>query len=149
MPARKKHKTQRTKHRELCSFPKKSLSAVSCPSSRRAVGIGIDLLALDRARDLMKRHGKTFFTRILSPYEIKQDPACTALQLAKYFTAKEAFFKSSGLPWTDLKGFTGMWITRMRGKYFEMGCIDSQITGRGEFFQKGGNWGAKVQVWKD
>jgi len=108
------------------------------------VGIGIDLLSLDRARDLLKRHGNSFLRRILSPSELKKKPAYSALQLAKYFTAKEAFFKSSGLNWTDLKGFSGMWISRMRGNRFEMECSESSLQGSGTFFRKGNIWGAKV-----
>ncbi|HCM42903.1 MAG TPA: hypothetical protein DIS66_06310 [Candidatus Omnitrophica bacterium] len=108
------------------------------------VGIGIDLLALDRARDLLKRHGNSFLKRILSPAELKKKPACSALQLAKYFTAKEAFFKSSGLSWTDLQGFSGMWISRIRGNQFEMACSDSSLHGSGTFFKRGNVWGAKV-----
>ncbi|HRK61759.1 MAG TPA: 4'-phosphopantetheinyl transferase superfamily protein [Candidatus Omnitrophota bacterium] len=108
------------------------------------VGIGIDLLALDRARDLLKRHGNSFLRRILSSAEIKKKPAYSALQLAKYFTAKEAFFKSSGLSWTDLQGFSGMWISRIRGNQFEMECSDSSLHGSGTFFRKGNIWGAKV-----
>jgi phosphopantetheinyl transferase (holo-ACP synthase) len=112
------------------------------------VGIGIDLLALDRARDLLKRHGNSFLNRILSPVEIKRKPAYSALQLAKYFTAKEAFFKSSDLNWTDLRGFSGMWISRMRGNQFEMECSDPSLHGSGTFFKRGNLWGAKVIAWK-
>ncbi len=129
MPARKKSRT------------KKSADCL--------VGIGIDLLSLDRARDLLSRHGTAFLKRILSPDERKQKPSCSALQLAKYFTAKEAFFKSSGLSWTDLHGFTGMWISRMRGNRFEMACSDSSLQGFGTFFKRGNIWGAKVQTWKN
>ncbi len=113
------------------------------------VGIGIDLLALDRARDLLKRHGNSFLKRILSPAELTKKPAYSALQLAKYFTAKEAFFKSSGLSWTDLQGFSGMWISRIRGNQFEMACSDPSLQGFGTFFKRGKVWGAQVQTWKN
>ncbi len=128
MPARKKPRT------------KKSVPGL--------VGIGIDLLALERARDLLKRHGNSFLRRILSPSELKKKPPYSALQLAKYFTAKEAFFKSSDLNWTDLRGFSGMWISRMRGNRFEMECSDPSLQGFGTFFKRGKVWGAQVQTWK-
>jgi len=124
MPARKKPRTKK--------------------SAPGLVGIGIDLLALDRASDLLKRHGNSFLRRILSPSELKKKPSYSALQLAKYFTAKEAFFKSSGLSWTDLQGFSGMWISRIRGNQFEMACSDSSLQGFGTFFKRGKVWGAKV-----
>ena len=111
-------------------------------------GIGIDLLSLERARDLLKRHGRSFFDRILSAREKSSKPACSAVQLARYFTAKEAFFKSSGLPWSDLKGFTGMWIEKIRGQKFEMGCADSKLKGCGSFFKCGDIWGAQVEIWR-
>lgn len=112
------------------------------------IGIGIDLLSLERARDLLKRHGHSFFERILSLREKRQKLSCSQLQLARYFTAKEAFFKASGLAWTDLKGFSGIWINQIQEKKFQMGCLDSRIKGEGEFFKKGGIWGAKVIAWK-
>ena len=113
------------------------------------VGIGIDLLSLERARDIIKRHGHSFFDRILAPVEKHRKPTCSALQLAKYFTAKEAFFKSSGFNWTDLKGFSGMWIEKIRGNKFKMGCQDLSLRGCGKFFKRGNIWGAKVEAWKD
>ncbi len=111
------------------------------------VGIGIDLLSLNRAHDLLRRHGRSFLDRILASSEKIQKPVCSALQLARYFTAKEAFFKASGLPWNDVKGFSGMWIEKIRGKKFEMGCVDSGLKGSGEFFKRGDIWGAKVITW--
>lgn len=112
------------------------------------VGVGIDLLSLDRARALLKRHGRSFFNRILSLREKRSGLSCSAVQLAKYFTAKEAFFKSSGLAWTDLNGFSGMWVDNIDKKNFEMGCVDSKLRGVGKFFKCGKIWGAQVQTWK-
>ncbi len=112
------------------------------------IGIGIDLLSLDRAHDLLKRHGRSFFVRILSPQEKQKKLVVSAIQLARYFTAKEAFFKATNLAWTDLNGFTGMWIESIHGSNFKMGCFDSKLKGYGQFFKKGDIWGAKVQTWK-
>ncbi len=142
MPQRKKHRVPSTEYRKIRQHTRQ---AVLCSA---LVGIGIDLLSLDRAHDLLKRHGRSFFDRILSPVEKRRKLACSNLQLARYFTAKEAFFKSSGLAWTDLKGFSGMWIDKIRGKKFEMSCEDLSLRGRGEFFKVGNIWGAKVQTWK-
>ncbi len=121
------------------------------PCERRGtvlVGIGIDLLSLERARNLLKRHGRSFFDRILSQKEKSKKPVLSPRQLARYFTAKEAFFKSSGLAWTDLNGFSGMWIKKIKGKHFEMSCVNSELKGEGEFFERAGIWGAKVITWK-
>ena len=142
----RKNKKQEPRSRNQNS--KTALGSWSLVPGSSLVGIGIDLLSLARAKDLLKRHGASFFTRILSPNEKKQKPAVLAQQLARYFTAKEAFFKSSGLNWTDLKGFAGMWITKINGMRFEMECIDSRLWGEGEFFKKSGMWGSKVVTWK-
>lgn len=145
MPPRKL-RARSPKPRALFNGNKSRLFLAPPDSGRRSrlIGIGIDLLALERARDLLKRHGNSFLKRILSPTELKKKPAYSALQLAKYFTAKEAFFKSSGLNWTDLRGFSGMWISRMRGNHFEMECSDPSLHGKGTFFKLGNVWGAKV-----
>lgn len=143
MPPLRKAQRRTTNHEPRATKLSKRGSA-SMARGTSFVGIGIDLLALDRARDLLKRHGSSFLKRILSPIEIKRKPSYTALQLAKYFTAKEAFFKASDLNWTDLRGFSGMWISRMRGNQFEMACSDPSIQGVGTFFKRGNIWGAKV-----
>ncbi len=112
------------------------------------VGIGIDLLSLERARELLSRHGRSFFDRILSPAEKRKKLTCSPLQLARYFTAKEAFFKASNLAWADMDGFSGMWIESINEKHFKMRCKYSDLRGEGTFFKTGRNLGAKVMTWK-
>ncbi len=147
MPARRKTPRRTTLH---APRTKKVFGEYSWPVTRGSVliGIGIDLLSLARARGLLKRHGPSFFIRILSSVEKRRKPVCSAFQLARYFTAKEAFFKSSGLPWTDLKGFAGMWIEKIHGERFEMSCENFQLKGYGKFFKLGGILAAKVETWK-
>ena len=123
-------------------------TAYNAQRFKALVGIGIDLLSLERAHDLLKRHGRSFFDRILSPTEKRRKLACSNLQLARYFTAKEAFFKSAGLAWTDLKGFTGMWIEKIQREKFVMSCSFANLKGYGEFFMQGNILGAKVQTWR-
>jgi len=146
MLPRKTNKEQGTGNK--VSSSKSSLSFVLCPLSRQLVGIGIDLLSIDRAKDLLRRHGRSFFDRILAPCEKKQKPVCSALQLARYFTAKEAFFKSSNLAWTDMNGFAGMWIETISKNRFKMGCKDSKLIGEGTFFKMRHNFGARVITWQ-
>jgi holo-[acyl-carrier protein] synthase len=62
------------------------------------VGIGTDVVSIDRIRGVLERHGKRFVDRILTPEErarfekTKDKPG----HLAKRWAAKEAFSKAIG-----------------------------------------------------
>jgi len=75
------------------------------------IGIGTDIVALERLRSVWERHGERFAARILTPGEQRR---CLAQRepwrfLAKRFAAKEAIAKSLGcgigiaLSWQDLQ----------------------------------------------
>ena len=63
-------------------------------------GVGIDLCDVDRIRDVLKRHGNHFASRILDPMEYSEFQSLRASQqpqfLAKRFAAKEAISKALG-----------------------------------------------------
>lgn len=63
-------------------------------------GIGTDIVAVDRIRGAIARHGGRFQRKVLSDAEME---ACSrapdaAAYVAKRFAAKEAFFKAFGQP---------------------------------------------------
>lgn len=73
------------------------------------VGIGIDVIEIERIRQAVQRLGERFLKRIYTPIEIEycehfKDPIP---HLAARFAAKEAAMKAlgvglySGIPWTD------------------------------------------------
>ncbi len=70
------------------------------------VGVGLDLVAVDRVQRLVDPHGDRFLTRCFDPDELHR-PA-DAEHLAGLLAAKEAAFKAMGLPrgsgvgWRDL-----------------------------------------------
>ena len=76
--------------------------------SAMIVGIGVDMVSIDRIRDFLDRTGERGRTRMFTPSELayclgKADPAES---LAARFAAKEAFFKAIGLGW----GPGGAWV---------------------------------------
>lgn len=79
------------------------------------VGIGIDIVQLERMRGVLQRHGERFFQRILTDGERAycarlKDPVPS---IAARFAAKEAVLKalgtgwSGGLRWTDVEVVRG------------------------------------------
>lgn len=61
-------------------------------------GIGSDIVAVERVRRLLARHGDAFARRILAPeeWEAYRASANPAAMLAKRFAAKEALAKALG-----------------------------------------------------
>jgi holo-[acyl-carrier protein] synthase len=65
------------------------------------LGTGIDLVAIERFRRALERHGERFLNRVFTPVEQEDcsrraDPA---RHLAARFAAKEAVFKALGTGW--------------------------------------------------
>jgi holo-[acyl-carrier protein] synthase len=62
------------------------------------IGIGTDIIQIERIRDSMNRYGSSFAKRILHPNELGIFNACNngAAYLAKRFAAKEAVAKALG-----------------------------------------------------
>lgn len=89
------------------------------------VGLGVDILSLKRARQFFSDHkdGRAFLN-FLSCEEIKdisKGSEWTPFVLAKYFTAKEAFFKASSLnvfQWDQI-------TVKIRDSYFDAYSVTS------------------------
>jgi holo-[acyl-carrier protein] synthase len=62
------------------------------------VGIGVDLVQIERVRDALTRHGEPFAARILTASELEawRTNRDQPRFLAKHFAAKEAFGKALG-----------------------------------------------------
>ncbi len=74
------------------------------------VGIGLDLVSVARARDMLGRHGERLLARCCAPGEALRpaDPAHVAGLLA----AKEAAFTALGTGWGSGVGWRDVVVTR-------------------------------------
>jgi len=69
-------------------------------------GVGVDLVAVDRVRGLLERHGERFLRRCFDPGEIAD--RLDVEHLAGLLAVKEAAFKAlgpshpSGITWRDI-----------------------------------------------
>ena len=72
-------------------------------SGERILGIGIDLVKIDRIEKLLERHGERFLRRVFDPVEVAyaRKRKRPAIHLASRFAAKEAVSKAFGT------GFSG------------------------------------------
>ncbi len=77
------------------------------------VGLGIDLVDVDRVRHLLARHGDRFLRRCFSGSEVQRpgDPE----HLAGLLAAKEAAFKALGTGWSDGVGWRQVRVGRTPG----------------------------------
>jgi len=60
------------------------------------LSVGVDIIALDRIRQALERHGRRFLTRIFTPQEIARY-GHRPPELAARFAAKEAVSKALGV----------------------------------------------------
>jgi len=70
------------------------------------LGIGTDIVSIERIAELRRRHADRFVRRILSEAEVSIMPGAGAdAFLAGRFAAKEAFIKAlgRGVPWTSVE----------------------------------------------
>ena len=80
-------------------------------NTERLLGLGMDLVEIDRIEDSMKKFGDRFLHRIFHPGEVQyaQTQARPATNLAARFAAKEAASKAFGtgigreLPWLGME----------------------------------------------
>jgi len=79
-------------------------------STERLLGLGMDLVEIDRIEDSLHKFGDRFLHRIFHPSEVAyaQGQARPATHLAARFAAKEATIKALGLTdtgvaWTDME----------------------------------------------
>ncbi|SKB02743.1 holo-[acyl-carrier protein] synthase [Prosthecobacter debontii] len=77
------------------------------------IGLGIDLVEVERIRDLLTKHGDRFKNRTFTPGEIAYCDACAdpAMHYAARFAAKEAAAKALG---------TGLWAEGVDWKDIEV-----------------------------
>ncbi len=63
------------------------------------VGLGIDIIEVERVRGVLERHGDRFLRRIYTPREAETVRGNRDQYLAARFAAKEAAFKALGTGW--------------------------------------------------
>jgi holo-[acyl-carrier protein] synthase len=65
------------------------------------IGVGVDIIAISRMRDVLETSGQVFMNKVLTPWE--QQRAEThpdkVAYVAMTFAAKEAIFKTFGIGW--------------------------------------------------
>ncbi len=60
------------------------------------IGVGIDVVELDRFEDILRRWGKKFLERVFTEREISLAPKDSLRFFAGRFSAKESFMKALG-----------------------------------------------------
>ncbi|MBO9541117.1 holo-ACP synthase [bacterium] len=81
------------------------------------LGIGIDLVDIERVRGVVERRGAPFLARVFTPDEIAycerhKDPAPS---LSARFGAKEALIKALGVGWKPGMKWTDIEVQREKG----------------------------------
>lgn len=118
-------------------------------------GVGVDLVNVARVRRFLDRHSSKKISRLLSPAEKKryQKRKLSAPAFAKLFAAKEAFFKTLGMPWMGLEGFSCMEVKPASGGTFSVKAVSGPFaektprSAQGCFFRAGNLLGAQVIRW--
>ncbi len=91
------------------------------------IGIGIDIIEIDRIKQNVEKYGEKFLAKIYTPTEIEycQSKASKYQHFAARFAAKEAVYKALAtgwqeeLSWQDIEISnkpTGMPIAKLKGK---------------------------------
>lgn len=72
------------------------------------IGIGVDIVSVERVRELRTAHGDRFLNRVFTRREIETAGSRASLdeRLATRFAAKEAFMKALGTGWREGVHFT-------------------------------------------
>lgn len=63
------------------------------------LGVGIDVIEVERIASVVRRHGERFLRRIFTPLEVERSHGNRDQYLASRFAAKEAAFKALGTGW--------------------------------------------------
>ena len=82
------------------------------------LGVGIDIVAIDRIASLLQRHGERFRKRIYTPGELTlaDESPCPVTVLAKRWAAKEACSKALGTGIRQGVAWRGMEVTVRAGR---------------------------------
>lgn len=93
------------------------------------VGIGVDIMQVDRIRRAVDRHGERFLRRIYTPEEIRycRDGPHPFQRFATRFAAKEAVLKALGVGWQRGTTFRDVVV-----KMDDLGAPSVELTGRSE-----------------
>ena len=72
------------------------------------IGIGVDIIEVERIKGAIERHGQRFLDRVYCPGEIRccRSSANSFQRFAARFAAKEAVLKALGVGWQDGTRFT-------------------------------------------
>ena len=121
-------------------------------SSRELKGVGVDLMRLSRARQFLKQNGVQSVTRLFSKSEIAalRGKRLTPRTFAKFFSAKEAFFKAGGGSWMGMEGFSGIEVKCLpRDRFKVRSFAGKRVQGKAEGnFLRGRGWiGARLVLW--
>ena len=122
-------------------------------SSRTLKGVGVDLMRVSRAKKFLKKNGMKSVLRLFSKAELAslRGKRLTPVQFAKFFSAKEAFFKATGGAWMGFEGFSNIEVRCLpRDRFKVHSYAGKQIRGKAEGnFLCGPGWiGARLVFWK-
>ena len=119
----------------------------------RLQGIGIDLIDKKRIRKLIQRNSRRALSALFTRSEIKQIGQGNALQSARFFAAKEAFFKALGGAWLGLENFSKIEVHCSSHGHFQVESSEYKVSSKSGLFAEGqffacGDWvGAQVILW--
>ncbi|MBI3316402.1 MAG: 4'-phosphopantetheinyl transferase superfamily protein [Candidatus Omnitrophica bacterium] len=121
----------------------------------KLLGIGIDLIAISRARDFLSSHRDFIYQRFLSRQEAQRLGCARKLTpslFSRMFSAKEAYFKSLNEKWLGLGGFRSIEVRFLPGDRFRVKSnlwpICRRSVAEGAFFYASGLVGAQVCLWR-
>jgi phosphopantetheine--protein transferase-like protein len=118
------------------------------------VGLGIDLVSNVRIRKFLREHCRKAIYHLLTTSEQEEfrRKRFPPIFFSKLFAAKEAFFKSRGMSWMGMDGFSKVEIECLPRGRFRAKTISPKEspmeTGEGCFFGNGRYTGAQVMIWQ-
>jgi len=91
------------------------------------VGIGVDIISVERMRGIVQRQGDRFLQRVFTEEEIRYCRRCAhpAQRFAARFAAKEAVLKALGVGWHNGTSFRDVQVSRT-----ELGAPSVELAGR-------------------
>ena len=91
------------------------------------VGLGVDIIAISRMRDILETSGRVFMEKVFTAYEQErcETRPDRVAYLAMTFAAKEAIFKTFGIGWE-----TGVQFREIEVRDGEWGEPIPVLTGR-------------------